>query len=207
MHARITLLAPINDAVFQEFAKQHILLLRDGAKELTLVISSEGGKNHAGRQFYSLLQASPLDVQTVAMGRVESSAINALCAGKRRIGLPGTTYLIHDVDFTLNGSFTRAQMIEKVRIMEVDFARNVEIISVTTGKSAGVISPMMSGAGTSMDNSAAAELGLLTEISASIPTADFEILISQNGQGPVVVQDSRYQNQFSMPGGPMPSRK
>lgn len=72
--------------------------------ELLLLISSSGGNNIAARAAFSALANLPksCSLTTVGCGTVDSAAILLYCAGRKRLSLPHTRFLIHSAAWDLN---------------------------------------------------------------------------------------------------------
>ena len=69
--------------------------LQNGASEIELHMSTEGGNMTAGFALYFFLKSLPLPLVTHNIGSVESVGVVIFLAGQRRYACPGTRFLIH----------------------------------------------------------------------------------------------------------------
>ena len=69
--------------------------LQNGATEIELHLSSEGGNMTAGFALYFFLKSLPVPLTTHNIGSVESVAVVIFLAGQKRYACPGTRFLIH----------------------------------------------------------------------------------------------------------------
>jgi ATP-dependent protease ClpP protease subunit len=75
-------------------------------EHLILVIASPGGEVDAAWCLYTLLDAMPFAISTVACGRVYSASINLFLLGTQRYALPNTFFLFHP---TTHESFNKGE--------------------------------------------------------------------------------------------------
>jgi ATP-dependent Clp protease protease subunit len=69
--------------------------VQNGATEIELHMSSEGGNMTAGFALYFFLKSLPVPLTTHNIGSVESIAVVIFLAGQQRYACPGTRFLIH----------------------------------------------------------------------------------------------------------------
>ncbi|MFA5446910.1 MAG: ATP-dependent Clp protease proteolytic subunit [Sphaerochaeta sp.] len=113
------------------------LLVLDGQSDtpIKLFINSPGGDVDAGFAIYDMIRFIKAPVTIIGMGLVASAAVLVLLAApaERRLGLPNSTYLIHQPMSGMRGVATaieiHAQHLEKLR------SKLDQLISTETGKS------------------------------------------------------------------------
>ncbi|MGH8853027.1 MAG: ClpP family protease [Telluria sp.] len=69
--------------------------VQNGATEIELHMSSEGGNMTAGFALYFFLKSLPVPLTTHNIGSVESIAVVIFLAGKKRYACPGSRFLVH----------------------------------------------------------------------------------------------------------------
>jgi ATP-dependent Clp protease protease subunit len=70
--------------------------VRNGAKKITIALSSVGGDPASAFAAYNILRNVNAEITTFNVGNVDSAALLIYCAGKHRYSLPGPTrFLIH----------------------------------------------------------------------------------------------------------------
>ncbi len=115
--------------------KQLLVLDGESSEPIKLFINSPGGDVDAGYAIYDMVRFIASPVTMIGMGLVASAAVLVLLAvpAERRIGLPNSTYLIHQPMSGMRGVATaieiHAQHLEKLR-SKLDL-----LISTETGKS------------------------------------------------------------------------
>ncbi|MCK9548578.1 MAG: ATP-dependent Clp protease proteolytic subunit [Sphaerochaeta sp.] len=115
--------------------KQLLVLDGESSEPIKLFINSPGGDVDAGYAIFDMVRFIKSPVTMIGMGLVASAAVLVLLAvpAKRRIGLPNSTYLIHQPMSGMRGVATaieiHAQHLEKLR-SKLDL-----LISTETGKS------------------------------------------------------------------------
>jgi ATP-dependent protease ClpP protease subunit len=69
--------------------------LQNGASEIELHISTEGGNMTAGFALYFFLKSLPIPLTTHNVGSIESIGVPIFLAGQKRYACPGTRFLVH----------------------------------------------------------------------------------------------------------------
>jgi len=64
---------------------------------VTLYISSYGGDPYDLLSLYGLIQQKQFELTTIAMGKCMSAGADLLMLGDKRIGLPGTRIMMHEI--------------------------------------------------------------------------------------------------------------
>ena len=88
-------IGPINHQSACSVRNLCLQALQNGATEIELHMSSEGGNMTAGFALYFFLKSLPLPLTTWNVGSVESVGVAIFLAGQQRYACPGTRFLIH----------------------------------------------------------------------------------------------------------------
>jgi len=133
---QLMLSGEINKESAEVLIKQLLLMEADDSeKEIKIFINSPGGDGDAGYAIYDMVRFVSCPVTMVGAGLVASAASLVLLAvpKEKRLGLPNSTYLIHQPMSGMKGVATDIEIyskqIEKLRI-KLD-----TVIATATGKS------------------------------------------------------------------------
>ena len=88
-------IGPINHNSASAIRNNCLQAVQNGATEIELHMSSEGGNMTAGFALYFFLKSLPVPLTTHNIGSVESVAVVIFLAGHKRYACPGTRFLIH----------------------------------------------------------------------------------------------------------------
>ena len=88
-------IGPINHGSASAVRNLCLQALQNGATEIELHMSSEGGNMTAGFALYFFLKSLPVPLTTHNIGSIESVAVVIFLAGQTRYACPGTRFLIH----------------------------------------------------------------------------------------------------------------
>jgi len=88
-------IGPINHNSAGAIRNNCLQALQNGATEIELHMSSEGGNMTAGFALHFFLKSLPVPLTTHNIGSVESVAVVIFLAGQKRYACPGTRFLIH----------------------------------------------------------------------------------------------------------------
>jgi ATP-dependent Clp endopeptidase proteolytic subunit ClpP len=91
-----------DESVFELVTRLHSM---EHMSKVTLFIKSDGGDVYAGLCAMDHLQASPIEITTVADGLCASSATLILFGGHHRLMLPNARILIHQLTSDFSGKF------------------------------------------------------------------------------------------------------
>lgn len=75
-----------------------------GVRRFIILISSQGGDVLSGIMAYNYLKGLQIDLTTVNVGNVDSSAGIMYCAGTKRDSVPEARFLIHEVSLTIQSN-------------------------------------------------------------------------------------------------------
>ncbi len=127
---------PINDDIANLVVAQMIHLeSEDPDKDISMYVNSPGGSVYAGLAVYDTMQFIKPDVQTICVGVAMSMGALLLAggAGGKRMALPNSKILIHQVSGGFQGQATDIEIHAK-EIIDVR-GRLDEIIAKHTGQS------------------------------------------------------------------------
>ena len=88
-------IGPINHGSACTVRNLCLQALQNGASEIELHMSTEGGNMTAGFALYFFLKSLPLPLTTHNIGSVESVGVVIFLAGQKRYACPGTRFLVH----------------------------------------------------------------------------------------------------------------
>jgi ATP-dependent Clp protease, protease subunit len=75
-----------------------------GVRRFVLLLSSQGGDVLSGLMAYNYLKGLQIDLTTVNVGQVDSSAGIIFCAGSKRYSVPDARFLIHEVSLSVQAN-------------------------------------------------------------------------------------------------------
>lgn len=125
----------INKEMADKLIKDFLVLEAESQEPIKLYVNSPGGDVDSGFAIYDMIRFISCPVTIIGMGLVASAAALVLLAvpAERRIGLPNSSYLIHQPLSEMKGNATdieiHALQLEKIK------AKINKIISEATGKS------------------------------------------------------------------------
>ena len=131
----ILLSGEINKDSADKLIKDLLVLESESNEPVKLYINSPGGDVDAGYAIYDMIRFVKCPVIIIGMGLVASAAALVLLAvpAERRVGLPNSSYLIHQPLSQMRGNATEIEIhalqLEKIK------ARINKVISQATGKS------------------------------------------------------------------------
>ena len=131
---QILLSGEINKELAQAVNKQLLLLEADGSKPIYIYIDSPGGDVSAGFAIFDMIRFVNAPVVLVGNGLIASAAALILLAvpKERRVGLPHSSYLIHQPLSEMRGVATDLQI--QAEEMAKTRALLNKIIAEQTGK-------------------------------------------------------------------------
>ncbi len=147
--------------------------VNQGATEIRLHLSSEGGSNDQAFAAYHLLRSLPVPVTTHCVGNVESMAVMAYLAGDKRLFVPHGKVKIHPLHWGF-GSTTvdHDRLAEYVDSLDFDARRYADIFEERTKGAKTIVNVRahLAGKAKLLDATEAVASGIAKEIAdASIP--------------------------------------
>ncbi len=111
--------------------------LQQGAKSITLCISSGGGMADQAFYAYELLKDCPAEVITHNVGAVHSAAMYIFLAGSKRFAVPHANFLMHKTTLTIptGASFGQDHVGYHGDSITADDERSIAIVAERTKKS------------------------------------------------------------------------
>jgi ATP-dependent Clp protease protease subunit len=156
-------------------------------KRLHLMISSPGGSVFHGLSVYNFLRGVPFETHTYNFGSVDSIGVVIFCAGIRRLSVPHARFLIHGVQFNVQGNmaFDEKGLEEHLKSLKIDQENIARVIADTTGKPLHAIEADMTNR-TTLNPQQAKDYGLVHEVKSELFPIDARLaVIGEPVQGPV----------------------
>lgn len=136
----------------------------NGATEIYILMSSEGGQLEPAFAIYNQLMGLPVTLTTHNIGSVNSVANVIFLAGNKRLAVPSATFLFHGTYWNFGqGGISRKQIAESLASLEADEKRMKYIIVSRTGLSRREINRLMN-AGMTKDAIFAVQKGVIHDI-------------------------------------------
>jgi ATP-dependent Clp protease protease subunit len=134
----IYFMTALNHATSAVFRKQCLEAINNqGATELIVHISSQGGSLHEAFTLYQFLKSLPVKVTTTNAGAVESAAVMFYLGGHHRTVSPAARFVFHPWTWTFGegGHFVHV-IREALHSLETDMDRFVEMFDKGTAGAA-----------------------------------------------------------------------
>jgi len=106
-------------------------LVREGIKELTIVMSTGGGGCGAAVTCFNFLKSLNINITTYNICDVNSASLLMFMAGSKRYVVPSGRFLIHPLTYEVTGSFTLNEYAEIIANMKSEQARIAQIYAST----------------------------------------------------------------------------
>lgn len=154
--------------------------LKQGVRQLGLLISSPGGDVFQGLSAYNYLRGVPIDIVTHNFGSADSIGVVLFCAGSRRLSVPHARFLLHGVQcrFAQPVSLEEKQLEEKLKGLQIDMGNIARVIADTTHKTKDqVVEDMLNR--TTLYPEQAIEYGLVHEIKSELFEPGAELISIQ----------------------------
>lgn len=102
----------------------HLYETRQLPGHMELYINSDGGGVEDAFALIDTMTSSPLEIHTIALGTIYSSALMIFIAGDKRIVMPSTTAMIHNYSDSFEGTYL--EMKAKRREEDIVYDRMIE---------------------------------------------------------------------------------
>jgi ATP-dependent Clp endopeptidase proteolytic subunit ClpP len=147
-------------------------------ERIHLLLSSPGGSVFHGLSIYNYLKGTPFDTHAYNFGSVDSIGIIIFCAGSRRLCVPHARFLIHPVQFNIQGNaqFDEKQLDEHLKSLKIDQENIARVIADTTGKELHKVEEDMINR-TTLSPQQAKDYGLVHEIQSVLFPADAQLAV------------------------------
>lgn len=147
--------------------------LQQGATEISIHISSDGGTNDQGFAAYHFLRSLPIPVTMHCIGNVESMAIIMFLAGASRLIVPHGKIKVHPMHWGFNGGpVDHDRLAEYVASLDFDAKRYADIFEERTHGAHKIVDVRshLAGKAELLVSAAAVEAGIATGVAeATIP--------------------------------------
>lgn len=149
--------------------------IKEGATELQIHVSSEGGANDQGFAAYHFLRSLPVPVTMHCIGNVESMAVVMFLAGKRRLIVPEGRIKIHAMHWGFpGGNVDHDRLAEYLDSLSFDAVRYARIFEERTKGAEQILDVRehLAGKARLLNAAAAVAAGIAHEVAeAAIPVA------------------------------------
>ncbi len=155
-------------------------------QRLHLLLSTPGGSVFHGLSIYNFLRGAPFETYTYNFGSVDSIGVVIFCAGNRRLSVPHARFLIHPVQFNIQGTaqFDEKQLEEYLKSLRIDQENIARVIADTTGQEIQKVEEEMISRLT-LNPSQAKDFGLVHDIVSTLLPSDAQLaVISEPISGP-----------------------
>ncbi|MFK0089673.1 ATP-dependent Clp protease proteolytic subunit [Pseudomonas sp. NPDC090755] len=123
----------INSETLSALQSASLGALREGATEIAIHLSSDGGSTDHGFAAYHFLRSLPVPLTMHCIGNVESMAIIMFLAGERRLAVPHAKFKIHPLHWGFNaGSVDHDRLVEFGESLDFDADRYAVIFEERT---------------------------------------------------------------------------
>jgi ATP-dependent Clp protease, protease subunit len=159
--------------------------ISQGAKKMTLLISTPGGDVFQGMSAYNYLRGIPLEITTHNFGSADSIGVVLFCAGSKRLSVPHARFLLHGVmaNFPGPASLEEKQLEERLKGLQIDMGNIARIISDTVKKDRQqILNDMLNR--TTLYPEQAIQYGLVHEIKSELFEEGAEVYSIQMGPVP-----------------------
>lgn len=125
---------PVTPKSFENLRAQILTAIQDqGAEEIMLYLSSEGGNLTSGFTAYNFLRALPVPVSAINMGTIESIAVILYLSAEKRIAIDNSRFLLHSFNWTFGAPIIdHARLEEHSLSLEFDSQRYTSIFNQRT---------------------------------------------------------------------------
>lgn len=155
--------------------------LKNGVKDITLLLSTPGGSVFHGISIYNYLKGLPIEkLVTHNFGSVDSIGVIIFCAGKERYSSPQARFLIHGVsaNFMERTSLEEPQLEERLKGLKIDVENIAKIISANTNKKISQVTQSMLER-TTLNPEQAKKWELIHGVKSELFTVDSDIISIQ----------------------------
>ena len=185
----IRFLAPVIPQTTAQLFQLFDHAVQNKVERVHLLLSSPGGSVFHGLSIYNYLKGAPFDTHAYNFGSVDSIGVVIFCAGSRRLCVPHARFLIHPVQFNIQGNaaFDEKQLDEHLKGLKIDQENIARVISDTTGKPLHKVEEDMINR-TTLSPQQAKDYGLVHDIQSTLFPADAQLAVIGE---PVQVQPPR----------------
>lgn len=171
-------LAPVIPQTTSQLFQWFDHAVQSKAERVHLMLSSPGGSVFHGLSIYNYLKGAPFDTHVYNFGSVDSIGVILFCAGSRRLCVPHARFLLHPVQFNVQGpsGFDEKQLDEHLKSLKIDQENIARVISDTAGKALHKVEEDMINR-TTLSPQQAKDYGLVHEIQSTLFPADAQLAV------------------------------
>jgi ATP-dependent Clp protease protease subunit len=107
---RIEARGEVSDGMACYITRALLKLTEMSDEPIQLYLSSPGGDAYEGLAIYDSIRACPCDVNIIVSGKIMSAAFVILLAGDQRVAAKHTTFMMHSVSYSTEGSAKEHQI-------------------------------------------------------------------------------------------------
>lgn len=156
---------PVQDAI----ATINDELYNKPVRKMRMLIASGGGDIDSGVNLYAYIKALPIDVETIAFGRLDIAAIPVFLGGKRRLAVRGCQFLFHEGRYTVADATAPLHAHEEaVSVFKSNLHNTIYILARETENDTEVVASMLRRSKI-MNENEALEFGLCNEVIDELP--------------------------------------
>lgn len=173
----IRFFAPVLPQTIAQLFQALDFAIQQGVQRVHLLLSSPGGSVFHGLSAYNFLRGAPFEVFTYNFGSVDSIGVVMFCAGRVRRCVPHARFLIHPVQFNMQGNIqlSESQLEEHLKGLRIDQENIARVVADTTGKPlAQIIADMHHRA--TLNPGEAQAYGLVHEITSALVPAGARLI-------------------------------
>jgi ATP-dependent protease ClpP protease subunit len=138
-------------------------------RKMKMLIASGGGDVDSGVNLYAYLKALPIDVETIAFGKLDIAAIPIFLGGKRRPRDAACQFLFHEGRYTMSDPTAQLHAHEEaVAVFRSNLHNTIYILARETGNDTEVVANMLRRSKI-MNETEALDFGLCHEIIDELP--------------------------------------
>ena len=157
--------------------------LQQGASELRIHLSCDGGSNFHGFALFNFLRSLPIPLTIHNIGNVESMGVVVYLAGQRRIANLHSRFLIHPLHWDFGqGRVDLPRLNEYSARLNDDVERYAKIFEEVAGSEKLDIRPHLTSNHRILDSQSAVEIGLCQDVAeATLPSDSVKWWVQANG--------------------------
>jgi ATP-dependent Clp protease protease subunit len=178
----VKFLAPVTAESVNALMQSVDRKIAQGAKQMSLLISTPGGDVFQGLSAYNYLKGVPLEISTQNFGSVDSIGVVLYCAGTRRWCVPQARFLLHGVMANFPGpvSLEERQLEERLKGLQLDMGSIARIVANATARDPQMVIRDMRNHLT-LTGEEAVSYGLVHEIRSELYETGAEVISIQMG--------------------------
>jgi len=171
----IRFLSPINPVSTEQLLQVLARLSVERYSRLHLLMATPGGSINHSLIIYHHLRGSTFETHTYNMANIDSAGILIYCGGVRRLANPFTRFMFHDLRLSMQGSFTRKEILASHAQLAADSDNYARVIAKAINKTPDEIAELMS-MQTILNAEQARDYSLVHEIQDGLIPPDADVI-------------------------------